>query len=186
MIGFGKPSAAGLAAMQVFPFCSALGIGVGANAGSVLGPAKATVAHVIPRLSVLLEVSVDADPHDIFWSQIFQTSPVGGPSGQQPYANAVVLASKTRGVATVGSALQVLDQLQAIEAEFGRDRSREERWGPRPLDLDFLFWGELRLEHPRLLLPHPRLHLRSFVLAPLLEAMQKAAGPDHISTQASR
>ena len=163
--------------MDVFPFSSALAVGLGANADSVLGSASATVAHVMPRLAVLLEACVEADPRGIVCSEIVQTSPVGGPSGQQPYANAIVLASTTRGLATADSALRLLDQLQAIEIEFGRDRSREERLGPRPLDLDFLFWGELRLEHPRLLLPHPRLHLRTFVLEPLLQAMQGSAPP---------
>ena len=75
------------------------------------------------------------------------------------------------------AALQLLDLLQGLEQQFGRDRSREQRWGPRSLDLDLLFWGELRLDHPRLVLPHPRLHLRTFVLAPLLEAMQSSAPP---------
>ena len=73
------------------------------------------------------------------------------------------------------AALELLDALQGLEQEFGRDRTREQRWGPRSLDLDLLFWGELRVEHPRLLLPHPRLHLRAFVLAPLLQAMQGSA-----------
>jgi 2-amino-4-hydroxy-6-hydroxymethyldihydropteridine diphosphokinase len=45
------------------------------------------------------------------------------------------------------------------------------------LDLDLLFWGELRLEHPDLILPHPRMHLRSFVLEPLLQAMQSTLAP---------
>ena len=70
------------------------------------------------------------------------------------------------------NALELLDAFQSLEQDFGRDRLREQRWGPRTLDLDFLFWGELRLEHPRLVLPHPRMHLRSFVLEPLLQAMQ--------------
>ena len=43
-----------------------------------------------------------------------------------------------------------MDALQGLEQQFGRDRSQEQRWGPRSLDLDLLFWGELRLEHPRL------------------------------------
>ena len=167
--------------MDVFPFSSALAVGVGANADSALGPASTTVAYVMPRLAVLLEACVEADSRCIVCSEIVQTSPVGGPSDQRPYANAVVLAIKTHGLATADSALRLLDQLQAIEMEFGRDRSREERWGPRTLDLDLLFWGELRLEHPRLLLPHPRLHLRTFVLAPLLEAMQGAAEQGHLA-----
>ena len=70
------------------------------------------------------------------------------------------------------AALQLLERLHALERRFGRDREREQRWGPRTLDLDLLFWGELRLETSRLVLPHPRLHLRTFVLEPLLQAMQ--------------
>ena len=75
------------------------------------------------------------------------------------------------------AALELLEQLQGLEQSCGRDRSREQRWGARPLDLDLLFWGELRLEHPRLVLPHPRMHLRSFVLEPLLQAMQGTHPP---------
>ena len=71
----------------------------------------------------------------------------------------------------MAASLELLDALQGLEQQFGRNRSQEQRWGPRSLDLDLLFWGELRVDHPRLLLPHPRLHLRNFVLAPLLEAM---------------
>jgi 2-amino-4-hydroxy-6-hydroxymethyldihydropteridine diphosphokinase len=78
---------------------------------------------------------------------------------------------------SVAAALELLDALQGLEQQFGRNRSQEQRWGPRSLDLDLLFWGELRMEHPRLQLPHPRLHLRRFVLAPLLEAMQGSAAP---------
>ena len=62
------------------------------------------------------------------------------------------------------------------DRRYGRDRNREERWGPRTLDLDLLFWEELRLDHPRLTLPHPRLHLRTFVLEPLLAALQGSVG----------
>ena len=106
--------------MDVFPFSTSVAVGVGANSDSVFGSASATVAHVMPRLAVLLEACVEADPRGIVCSEIVQTSPVGGPSGQQPYANAIVLASTTRGLATADSALRLLDQLQAIEMEFGR------------------------------------------------------------------
>ena len=68
-------------------------------------------------------------------------------------------------------------RLQQLEQSCGRDRAQEQRWGPRTLDLDLLFWGELRLEHPRLVLPHPRMHLRCFVLEPLLQAMQGTHPP---------
>ena len=163
--------------MQSFPFSSALAIGVGGNAPGGHGTARATMALVIPRLIDLLEACVDADPSDIGCSEIVQTSPVGGPPNQEPYSNAVVLVRSTRRLATPDAALQLLDQLQLLEAEFGRDRSREQRWGPRTLDLDLLFWGELRLDYPRLVLPHPRMHLRSFVLEPLLQAMQGTHPP---------
>ena len=69
------------------------------------------------------------------------------------------------------AALELLNHLQSLEAQFGRNRLLEQRWGPRTLDLDFLFWGEFRCEHSRLVLPHPRMHLRPFVLQPLLETM---------------
>jgi 2-amino-4-hydroxy-6-hydroxymethyldihydropteridine diphosphokinase len=74
-----------------------------------------------------------------------------------------------------GAALRLLDALHQLESQFGRQRSLEQRWGPRTLDLDLLFWGEHRMEHSRLVLPHPRLHLRSFVLEPLLAAMNQSA-----------
>ena len=88
-----------------------------------------------------------------------------------------MLVEGLRASPSEASALQLLDELQRLEQQFGRDRSREQLWGPRSLDLDLLFWGELRLDHPDLMLPHPRMHLRSFVLAPLLEAMQGTYPP---------
>jgi 2-amino-4-hydroxy-6-hydroxymethyldihydropteridine diphosphokinase len=60
----------------------------------------------------------------------------------------------------------LLGQLQELEARFGR--RRREHWGPRTLDLDLLWWGDLRLQMPHLVLPHPLLDQRSFVLAPLM------------------
>jgi 2-amino-4-hydroxy-6-hydroxymethyldihydropteridine diphosphokinase len=83
----------------------------------------------------------------------------------------VVLALDLPALANRRAALALLEGLQDLEQQFGRNRSAEERWGPRSLDLDLLFWDELRLEDPALVLPHPRLHLRGFVLEPLLAAM---------------
>lgn len=106
------------------------------------------------------------------WSPLQQTAPVGGPLDQPSYLNAVLLVKGLALNPEPDAALHLLDALQHLEQSFGRNRLREERWGPRPLDLDLLFWGELRLDHPRLTLPHPRLHLRCFVMEPLLAAMQ--------------
>ena len=66
---------------------------------------------------------------------------------------------------TPAAALGLLLRLQTLELQFGR--VREERWGPRTLDLDLLWWGGLQLQSPELELPHPRWSERAFVLAPL-------------------
>ena len=108
------------------------------------------------------------------WSPLQQTDPVGGPRDQPSYLNAVLLVKGLEAKPELAAALHLLDALQQLEQSFGRNRSQEERWGPRPLDLDLLFWGELRVDHPRLTLPHPRLHLRCFVMEPLLAAMQNS------------
>ena len=150
-----------------------MAVALGANRPSAVGSARATLLAVQPRLEVLLQVW-SAQELKFHWSSLHDTAPVGGPPDQPRYCNAVLLVKGLQAPPTQAPALDLLDALQGLEQEFGRDRSRELRWGPRSLDLDLLFWGELRLEHPRLLLPHPRLHLRSFVLAPLLEAMQGA------------
>ena len=62
---------------------------------------------------------------------------------------------------------QLLDALQAIELDQGRER--HERWGPRTLDLDILLFGERLIDEPRLKVPHYQLHVRPFVLYPLAE-----------------
>ena len=63
----------------------------------------------------------------------------------------------------------LLYSLQRIETKFGRDRSKETRWGPRTLDLDLIAYDDVSLQGPRLTLPHPRLFARAFVLVPLVE-----------------
>jgi 2-amino-4-hydroxy-6-hydroxymethyldihydropteridine diphosphokinase len=67
------------------------------------------------------------------------------------------------------AALEALAGLQAVEAALGRDRGREGHHGPRRIDLDLIDWGGERWHDPALTLPHPRLHQRDFVLAPLAE-----------------
>jgi 2-amino-4-hydroxy-6-hydroxymethyldihydropteridine diphosphokinase len=63
----------------------------------------------------------------------------------------------------------LLFTLHKIEKQFGRDRVSEQRWGPRPLDLDMLAYDDISLQKPELTLPHPRLFERAFVLVPLVE-----------------
>ncbi len=94
-------------------------------------------------------------------SHLFETAPVGGPAGQPPYLNAALAAE------TSLAPLELLDACQRIETLFGRER--HERWGARTLDVDILAYDDLQVETERITLPHPRLHERAFVLAPLLE-----------------
>lgn len=150
---------------------SFVAVALGANQPSLVGTPRDTLVAVRPLLEELL---VNWAFHDLVfhWSQLLETKPVG-PIQQADYFNAVVLVEGLRVVPSEPLALTLLERLHGLERRFGRDRSREQRWGARTLDLDLLFWGELRLDHPHLMLPHPRMHLRAFVLEPLLQAMQQ-------------
>jgi 2-amino-4-hydroxy-6-hydroxymethyldihydropteridine diphosphokinase len=64
---------------------------------------------------------------------------------------------------------KLLARAQACERTLGRDRARERRWGPRPIDIDLLAYDDLELHGPDLILPHARLFERAFVLVPLAE-----------------
>ncbi len=94
-------------------------------------------------------------------SALYETSPVGGPAGQPDYLNAVLA------VQTSLQALELLHRCQAIEAYHGRQR--RERWEPRTLDIDLLFYGDQIRKEKDLILPHPLLHRRLFVLQPLTD-----------------
>lgn len=93
-------------------------------------------------------------------SSLYRTAPVGL-KHQPDFINAVVE------LLTVLPAPTLLDQLFAIEERFGRQRSVKN--APRTLDLDLLLYGDELSQDPQLTLPHPRLHERAFVLAPLAE-----------------
>ncbi|ANF88329.1 2-amino-4-hydroxy-6-hydroxymethyldihydropteridine pyrophosphokinase [Pseudomonas antarctica] len=81
--------------------------------------------------------------------------------GQPRYTNAVAALDSSL------ASLALLDALQAIENDQGRERL--ERWGPRTLDLDILLFGDRLIDEPRLKVPHYQMHLRAFVLYPLAE-----------------
>lgn len=94
-------------------------------------------------------------------SRYYETRPIGGPADQPAYLNAAAL------VESALPALETLAALQAIEAAAGR--VRDEAWGPRTLDLDLVFYGHEVYQRPELVVPHPRLSVRRFVLEPLVE-----------------
>ena len=92
-------------------------------------------------------------------SRVYETEPVGPP--QPEYLNAVIE------VETSLDPYGLLDAALTVENEMGRVRT--ERWGPRVIDVDILTFGDQVVDEPDLQIPHPRMHERGFVLAPLLE-----------------
>ena len=94
-------------------------------------------------------------------SSSLYASPPMGPQDQPDYTNAVVALDTTL------SAHDLLDQLQTIELQHGRERKRH--WGERTLDLDLLVYGDKIIKDERLQVPHPGMSVRSFVLYPLQE-----------------
>ena len=151
-----------------------LAIALGANLPHADAGPRQTLLAVRPLLSDVVHDWAGV-PLRLSWSPLFDTTPVGGPPDQPRYWNAVVVVNGLIDTPSSEAALTLLGGLNRLESQFGRRRSLEQRWGPRTLDLDLLFWGEHRMEHSRLVLPHPRLHLRSFVLEPLLAAMNQSA-----------
>ncbi len=123
--------------------------------GSNLGERRANLDGAVEALCSADEVEV------VRVSPWFETSAEGGPSGQPPFLNGCLEARTTLAPRTF------LWLLQRLETQYGRERAREVRHGPRALDLDLLFYGELELDSPELVLPHPRLEERVFVLEPL-------------------
>jgi 2-amino-4-hydroxy-6-hydroxymethyldihydropteridine diphosphokinase len=90
-------------------------------------------------------------------------TPPWGVTDQPPFINRCLT------VETALPPLELLDRTQTVERALGRNRSREQRWGPRTADIDILAYDDVVLCCPRLTLPHPRLFERAFVLVPLAE-----------------
>jgi 2-amino-4-hydroxy-6-hydroxymethyldihydropteridine diphosphokinase len=125
-------------------------VGLGAN----LGPREITLQRAVALLA-------EADRIDVLAvSQLRETEPVGVVD-QPPFLNGAVQVETTL-VPRV-----LLDALLEIERALGR--VREERWGPRTVDLDLLVYGGMTVDEPGLRVPHPRLHERRFALEPLAE-----------------
>jgi 2-amino-4-hydroxy-6-hydroxymethyldihydropteridine diphosphokinase len=124
-------------------------VGLGANLGDAPGQLRAAVRSLAGWARVVRV------------SSLYRTEPVGGPP-QPDFSNAVCVLEAG------GTPHQLLRRLQRVELELGRVRA--ERYGPRTIDLDLLdFAGEVRND-PGLVLPHPEIARRAFVLVPLGEA----------------
>jgi 2-amino-4-hydroxy-6-hydroxymethyldihydropteridine diphosphokinase len=137
-------------------------IALGANLPSPAGPPDAALAAVLPLLASNGRIAAR--------SSLYSTAPVGF-ADQPRFLNAVVALS------TDLPPRILLDALLSIERHFGRDRSAALPNGPRTLDLDLLFYGDLVLSEFDLELPHPRLAQRAFVLVPLVEIAPNTVDP---------
>lgn len=129
-------------------------LGVGSNLGDRWATLRAAVA---------------AMPDVVAVSPVYETEPVGGPPGQPAYLNLVVELD------TDSTPRQLLETAQWLEAVAGRVRG--ERWGPRPLDVDVLVVDNLVVNEPDLVVPHPRMTERRFVLAPLADLAPELVPP---------
>jgi 2-amino-4-hydroxy-6-hydroxymethyldihydropteridine diphosphokinase len=134
-------------------------IGLGSN----LGDRKALLDSAVAALADTPGIT----PRGV--SSYRETPPVGGPSGQGAFLNAAAALETSLGPE------ELLEVLHTIEASAGR--ARVVRWGERTLDLDLLLYGDLVVETPRLRVPHPRMALRRFVLAPLADVAPDAIDP---------
>lgn len=135
------------------------------GAGSNVGDRDEHLRHAVLALDAHDRVEVTGV------SGVYETEPVGGVE-QDRYLNLAIEVRTTLGPH------DLLSVLHSVEAARGRDRGAEQRWGPRPLDLDLLLYGDLELDDPDLTVPHPRMHERPFVLIPLLEVHPGGGLPD--------
>lgn len=118
--------------------------GLGSNLGNRLG---------------FLREAVQELPDVVAQSRLYESAPLGGPDGQGPYLNLVVQLE------TELTARELLAAAQAREQ--AARRVRKQRWGPRTLDVDVLWIDGVTVNEPDLIVPHPRMFQRAFVLLPL-------------------
>ena len=127
-------------------------IALGGNVGDV----RATFRKAIANICGMAQAALVARSSDY-------ATPPWGNEQQARFINACIE------IETSLDPHALLFTLQRIEQKFGRDRSKETRWGPRTLDLDMLAYDDVWLQRPELTLPHPHLFERAFVLVPLAE-----------------
>jgi 2-amino-4-hydroxy-6-hydroxymethyldihydropteridine diphosphokinase len=123
--------------------------------GGNVGDARGTIGRAIEKFCTG-GVRLQARSSDYL-------TPPWGVTDQPPFINACIA------VTTKLTPQELLAHAREVETIFGRDRKNEQRWGPRPIDIDLLAYDDLALDTPDLTLPHPRLFERAFVLVPLAE-----------------
>lgn len=128
-------------------------VSFGANLGDPL--------ETIQKAAEFLQLQIGCPPTSFRLSNFYRTPPVGGPSGQPPFVNAVAA------IETSKNAWELWEAVRNTESEFGR--SRNQRWEARKIDLDILLFDSLRIWTPQLKIPHPRMCMRRFILTPAAE-----------------
>jgi len=126
-------------------------LGIGSN----VGDRRKNIRLALRKINQLKRTKV------IKVSEIMETEPVGGPTGQGKFLNAAVK------IKTNFPPLILLKELKKIEKEIGREKTV--RYGPRTIDLDILFYGDKIINRENLKIPHPRMFEREFVIKPLSE-----------------
>ncbi len=135
--------------------------------GSNLGDRRAALQRAVVQLES------EGDVTGV--SPLYETEPVGGPAGQGPYLNVVVE------LMTPDGPRRLLQRCQALEEAAHRVRSV--RFGPRTLDADVLLVGDLVVDEPDLVVPHPRMWERRFVVQPLADLAPELVPPErHIAS----
>ncbi|MBW3041345.1 2-amino-4-hydroxy-6-hydroxymethyldihydropteridine diphosphokinase [Prochlorococcus marinus] len=167
-------------------------ISIGANIPGILGDPIKTIAAMRPQIEksilewnvALNRPKIDSQNIDkslsFQWAPLFETEPLGGPIDQPKFINTVlVVEGKNFSSVTPNkkAAMCLMKKFLDLEKIAGRERENTKVfWGPRSLDIDFISWGGLQINTETLILPHPRLSERNFVLIPLAEVLSKAQG----------
>jgi 2-amino-4-hydroxy-6-hydroxymethyldihydropteridine diphosphokinase len=132
--------------------------------GSNLGDRLANIEAALAALRATRGITVNKV------SDMIESAPVG-PPGQGPYLNGAAM------LATNLTPRDLLDRFLAIESALGRNRADSPRHGPRTIDIDLLLYGDRVINEPGLHVPHPCMHERGFVLAPLAQIAGQALHP---------
>ncbi|MFC1709194.1 2-amino-4-hydroxy-6-hydroxymethyldihydropteridine diphosphokinase [Candidatus Omnitrophota bacterium] len=134
-------------------------LGVGSNLGDRID----NIRESVRLLESMSRVSVKAV------SALYEAPACGGPKNQPKYINAAIK------IQTTLTPFDLLGKLKSVESRLKRKKTV--RWGSRTIDLDILFYGDLTLVSPKLIIPHPLLHKRIFVLKPLSDIASKLTHP---------
>ncbi|MEO7120634.1 MAG: 2-amino-4-hydroxy-6-hydroxymethyldihydropteridine diphosphokinase [Ginsengibacter sp.] len=126
-------------------------IGLGGNIGNVSETFDLVLKHLNEKIGPVVKSS-----------SRYKTEPWGN-KNQDNFLNQVIVAE------TSLNPNEVLKQIYDIEKKLGRDRDKNNQFAPRTIDIDILFFGNKIINEENLIIPHPRLHLRNFVLTPMLE-----------------